>query len=433
MPAEILLSLALVLFLVALSGFFSSAEAAFLSLERMRVTHLVSIGAPGAQRVAEMLSQPSRLLSTILLGNNVVNVAFTALITVIAVDLLGQGRGVAVATIAGTATLLLLGEIIPKTLAVTHAQPIAFFYSKPLRSLEVLSWPLVWALQVVTSFFATRLGFAAQATVSITEAELRTMLNVGEKEGTFAPEEVEMLEKAFRFRRRQARELMTPRPEIISIPSRATLGDFLTVYASCGHTRIPIQGENDDIIGLVSGKDVLLALSAQSVDPGMPILSLMRDVSFVPASKPVTALFEEMRRTGNQMDIVLDEHGAVIGLVTLKRIAEEVVGAVGEEGSAPEEEFQRIDEHTYWIEGGMNIHDANESLSLDLPDGPYDTIAGFVLETLKHFPEEREQFTFQTLQFEVERINRYKIELVKVTTVDSDPTAPESREDSMST
>ena len=306
MPAEAFISLALIMFLVALSGFFSSAEAAFLSLEKLRVTHLVSIGTPGAQRVADMLAQPARLLSTILLGNNVVNVAFTALITVLAVDLLGQGRGVAVATIAGTVTLLILGEIVPKTLAVSHAQRISFLYSKPLRALEVVSWPLVWTLQAITGFFATRLGFGPQTGVSITEAELRTMLNVGEAEGTFTADEVEMLQKAFRFRRRQAREVMTPRPEIVSIPSRATVGDFLTVYASCGHTRIPVQGENDDIIGLVSGKDILMALSSNKVDATMPISTLMRAVIFVPETKPVTALFEEMRRTGDQMDIVLD-------------------------------------------------------------------------------------------------------------------------------
>jgi magnesium and cobalt exporter, CNNM family len=417
MGEQELLSLGLILLLVMLSGFFSSAEAAFLSIERLRLAHLVSIGEPGARRVAEMLSQPARLLSTILLGNNLVNVAFTALATVLAINWLGQGRGVLAATVVGTAILLVLGEIVPKTLAVNYAKPIAFLYAGPLKAMELVCSPVIALLQWITRLFARHLGLESKESLSITEAELRTMLNIGEAEGTFKSDEVELFRRAIRFGRRQAQEIMTPRPDMVTVLKNATVADFLAVYSSCGHTRLPVQGDDDEVLGLISAKDVLMAMAAHTVNLDSSVAPLMREVRYVPETKPLAALFEEMRSAGSQMVILLNEHGAVAGLATLKQLAEEVVGAVGEEGEAPEEEYEPISEGSFRVEGGMNVFEANESMALNLPEGDYNTVAGFVLEVLGHIPMEGEEFSYGPLQIEVERMNDHKIESINVTIV----------------
>jgi len=321
--------------------------------------------------------------------------------------------------------LLILGEIVPKTLAVRFAQPVAFLYARPIKAFELVCWPIIASLLWVTRLFADRFGLGAQGSTSITTAELRTMLDIGEAEGTFAPDEVEMLERAIRFGRRQAREVMTPRPAIKSISPQATLGEFLSVYATCGHTRLPVQDDRGDLIGLVSAKDVLAMISSNERDPTLSLSKLMRDVMFVPETKPLAALFNEMRQAGAQMAVVLDEYGAVAGLLTLKQLAEEVVGTVGEEGIAAEVEFVHVDQNTFRIEGGMNVQEANDSMELDLPNGPYDTVAGFALEILGHIPAESESFTVGSLHFSVERMDDHKIETLLVTRLQPEDARPE--------
>ena len=231
MPSAEYISLTLMLAFLALSAFFSSSEAAFLSLQKARLAHLVNIGTPGANRIASMLDQPERLLATILLGNNLVNVAFTAIVTVIAVNMLGGQRGVLVATVVGTAALLMIGEIIPKSLAVRNSERTVFLYSRPLKWIEILLWPIVIILQSLARLTQSVFGGSALRVSTITEHEIRSLIDVGEAEGEVEPAEAEMLENVFRFGDRQLREVMTPRPEIISIRRGATFKEFLEIYA----------------------------------------------------------------------------------------------------------------------------------------------------------------------------------------------------------
>ena len=243
---------------VVFSGFFSSSEAAFLSLQRMRIAHLVATGTPGAKRVAGMIEQPERLLSTILLGNNLVNVAFTALVTVLMVSVVDdESLGVLLATVVGTAGLLVFGEIIPKTIAVRHAEWVAFLYARPLKIVETLLLPMVAVLQWGTRRLNNVLG-TSLGRESITEGEFRTLIDIGEAEGTFEPAEAEMLENVFRFGDMQVREVMTPRTEIVAIERGVGLRAFLDIYAGNAHTRFPVyRGSPDNIIGILSAKDVL--------------------------------------------------------------------------------------------------------------------------------------------------------------------------------
>ena len=407
----------LVVFLI-FSAFFSSSEAAFLSLQRTRIAHLVTSGVPGSERIANMIGQPERLLSTILLGNNLVNVAFTALVTVLIlkIDALGEGGGVVVATAVGTTALLILGEVIPKTIAVRNAERAAFLYARPLKWVESLMLPLVLVLQWTSRRVNSALGGGVSMRRSITEGEFRTLIDIGEAEGTLDPVEAEMLENVFRFGDRQVREVMTPRTEIVSIERGASLREFLNVYAENSHTRFPVyKGTVDNIIGLISSKDILKAMSTRGIDYESSVTDLTRDAHYVPETKRISELFDELRQSGNQMAIAVDEFGGLAGLVTLKRLSEEVVGPVGEEGVAPEEEYEAIDKNTFQVDGGMSIDEVNEELEIDLPSGDFETIAGFALDTLGHIPAEGEQFEYGPLSFEITLMDALKIETIRVT------------------
>ena len=365
-----------------------------------------------------MIGQPERLLSTILLGNNLVNVAFTALVTVmiVKIDGLGEGGGVVVATVVGTTALLIVGEIIPKTIAVRNAERAAFLYARPLKWVEALMLPLVLVLQWTSRRVNSALGGGVSMRRSITEGEFRTLIDIGEAEGTLDPVEAEMLENVFRFGDRQVREVMTPRTEIVSIERGASLREFLNVYAENSHTRFPVyKGTVDNIIGLISSKDILKAMSTRGIDYDGSVTDLTRDAHYVPETKRISELFDELRQSGNQMAIAVDEFGGLAGLVTLKRLSEEVVGPVGEEGAAPEEEYEAIDKNTFQVDGGMSIDEVNEELEIDLPPGDFETIAGFALDILGHIPAEGEQFEYGPLSFEITLMDALKIETIRVT------------------
>ena len=413
-------SLILIGLCIILSAFFSSSEAAFLALERIRLVHLLNTNKPGAQRVAGLLKRPERLLSTILLGNNLVNVAFTALITVVSLNLLGEGRealATILATVAGTILLLIFGETIPKTIAVHQAERISFWYARPLKMLEFVFWPIIFLLQGMTNWTTKLLGVNPEARDSITEGELLTLIDIGEAEGTFEPSEAELLQNVFRFGDRQVREVMTPRPEMVSVQRSATLSEFLNVYGAHSHTRFPVYNDSsENIIGILSAKDVLRAMASNGgMELDATVTDVIRNPLFVPETKRIAELFEEMRKDGHQMAIIVDEYGGLAGLVTLKRLSEEVVGAHGEEGEAPEDEYESLDDNTFQVEAAMSIDEANEELELNLPGGDFDTLAGFVLDKLGHIPDEGEILEYEDLKIEVIEMRALKIETIKVT------------------
>lgn len=423
MPGGEVVSLVLVSVFLALSAFFSSSEAAFLSLQKTRVAHLLKEGAPGARRVADMLSEPERLLSTVLLGNNLVNVAFTSVITVLVVnrvkDAAGEdweGAGVVIATVIGTVALLLLGETIPKTIAVRNSERVSFLYSYPLKWVEYFLLPFVLILQWITKVVSNLVGGARVVQPSITEGEFRTLIDIGEGEGQFEHDEAERLKGVFRFGDRQVRDIMTPRPEIVFIERGSTVREFLNLYSKSSHTRFPVyRHDTDNVVGVLSLKDILRSFARNELSDDDSVTDVTREVYFVPETKRIAELFDELRRSGNQMAIAVDEFGGVAGLVTLKRLIEEVVGRVGEEGVGAEEEMIRVGQDTYQVDGGMSIDEVRDKLDLNIEDGDFETVAGFALEQLGHIPREGESFDADDVEFEVIRMDNLKIERLRLT------------------
>ncbi|MBA7633108.1 hypothetical protein ES703_40669 [subsurface metagenome] len=399
-----------------LSAFFSSSETAFIALQRIRVEHMVNTKVSGADRVAKMLQRPERLLSTILLGNNFVNTAAAALATALAISIWGAEQGILIATIGVTIILLIFCETTPKTIATQHAERLSLIYARPI---EVISWlftPLVVVLSWIASGFSKLLGGAPVPRSLASEEEIRTMITVGHKEGTVEETEAEMLHKVFEFGDRPVREVMVPRPEVVCIEQGSKLADFLTLYAESPLSRFPVYQENmDNVVGILSVKDVLMAQAKGTISDQSVIDDLVRPAYFTPETKRINELFAEMRDKNYRMCVVVDEFGGTAGIASLSRLVEEIVGPVGDELAAVEKEYEVINEYTFQIDGSMRIEQANEEMELELPEGDYETVAGFILDLLGRIPKRGEQLKYKDLKLVITKMRGVKIEEILLT------------------
>jgi putative hemolysin len=399
-----------------LSAFFSSSETAFTSLQRFRVEHLLQTKVRGIKRVARMIERPEKLLSTILLGNNFVNTAAAALATILAVSVWGQERGVLFATIGVTIILLIFCETTPKTIATRHAERLSLMFARPI---EVISWlftPFVVVLSWIASGFSKLLGGAPVPRSLASEEVIRTMISVGHKEGTVEETEAEMLHKVFDFGNRPVREVMVPRPEVISIEQGSKLADFLTLYAESPLSRFPVYQDNmDNVVGILSVKDVLMGQAEGTINNQSIIDDLVRPAYFAPETKRINELFAEMRDKNYRMCVVVDEFGGTAGIASLSRLVEEIVGPVGDELAAVEKEYEVINAYTFQIDGSMRIEEANEEMELELPEGDYETVAGFILNLLGRIPKRGEQLRYKDLKLVITKMRGVKIEEVLLT------------------
>ncbi len=398
---------------VLFSAFFAASEAAFLSVQRSRLAALVLDRVKGAERVERIASRPEKLLPTVLTGNNLVNVAAAALGTALATSYLSPNWAVGASIGGVTVLLLLFGEILPKTIAAKNAEGLAVALVRPLQVAQVLFFPIVWILEKYSSMVARFFGLSG--TRLVTEEEIRALIDVAETEGVVEKGEAEMLERVFHFGDRQVREVMTPRTEIVWLEMGTTLQDFLPTYARTTHTRFPVfEGDRENVVGILSVKDLLQEVAQGNIQPDDSVTTALRPVHFVPEAKPVEQLFDELREMGRQMAITVNEHGGVAGLVTLKQLLEVIVGPVGEEGEPVEEEFVAIGEGRFDVSAGMSILETNEKLGMKLPEGDYQTLAGFILEQLSHIPQEGEAFRHGNVRLEVKEMWGVKIQRVEV-------------------
>ena len=398
-----------------LSAFFSSAETAFISLQRIRLEHLVSTKVKRAGLVARMTERPEKLLSTILLGNNFFNTAAAALATVLAISIWKEW-GALIATIGITVVLLIFCETTPKTIATQHAERLSLVFARPIEVLAWLLTPFVVVLSWIASGFSKLVGGAPVPRSLVSEEEIRTMISVGHKEGEVEEAEAEMLHKVFDFGDRPVREVMVPRPEVVCIERGSKINDFLALYAQSPQSRFPVFQENmDNVMGILSIKDVLMAQAKGTIDNQSVIDGLVRPAYLTPETKRISELFAEMRDKNYQMSVVVDEFGGTAGIVSLNRLVEEIVGPVGDELAVVEKEYEVINEYTFQIDGGMRIEEANEEMELGLPEGDYETVAGFVLDLLGHIPRENEQLRYKGLKLVVTEMRGPKIEKIELT------------------
>ena len=398
---------------VLLSAFFAGSEAAFLSVQRSRLAALILDKVKGAERVEKLASNPEKLLPTVLTGNNLVNVAAAALGTTLAGSYLSPNWAVGVSVGAVTVLLLLFGEILPKVIATKNAEGLALILVRPLQAAQILFFPIVWVLEIYSRMVGRIFGLSGSRLVS--EREIRALIDVAEIEGGVEKGEADLLEKVFHFGDLRVGDVMTPRTEIIFVELSATLQDFLPIYARTTYTRFPVfDGDRENIVGILSVKDLLEAVAQGTIQLHDSVATALRPAHFVPETKPVDELFDELREVGQHMAITVNEHGGVAGVVTLMQLLEVIVGPVGEEGEPIEEEFVAVGQSQFDVLAAMSILEANENLDIDLPEGDYQTLAGFVLEQLGHIPQEGESFRYGEIQLEVKEMQAVKIHRVEV-------------------
>jgi len=420
--------LALLVVCLGLSGFFSASETAFIALPRARLMHLVRSGRSGADRVSHIIQRPERFLATVLLGNNLVNTAAAALATVLALNLItNQGLSVLAATAGVTTFLLLFGETVPKNIAWRRSEKVAFAVSRPIRLVELTLSPMVTLLQLFSTMTNRALGISA-STPQIGEEEIRTMISAGAQTGAVDAGEAALLDKVFRFGDRQIREIMTPRPEIVWIENDDNLERFLEVYSEHTHTRFPVyEGSMENVLGVLSVKDILSGIKGLNGEASGRVTKDLRPAFFVPETKSVSETFNVMREGGHSVVLTVDEFGGIAGLATLKQMMAVIVGQMGDEGSAPEETVTALGRDAFLMDAGLAISDINEELGLGIPEGDYQTLAGFILDRMGRIPDVGDVLEFGDLRFTVRNMERVRIEEVELRRWNS-PTATNSDE-----
>ncbi len=417
-----------VVVLIALSGFFSSSEIAMFSLPKHRVDGMVDEGVPGSTLVRELKSDPHRLLVTILVGNNIVNIAMSSIATALLSIYFGGLVGVILATFGITAIVLLFGESAPKSYAVENTESWAVRIAKPLKATEFFLYPLIVVFDRLTRRINKLTGSTgAIETPYVTRDELQEMLESGEREGVLEEEEHDMLQRIFRFNNTIVKEVMTPRLDITGVPKDAPIGEAIETCIQSGHARVPIyEGSLDNVQGVVHIRDLVRDLNYGETDD-LELEDLIQPTLHVPESKNVDELLAEMRENRMHMVIVIDEFGTTEGLVTMEDVVEEIVGEILEGGE--EEPIAEIDDETVLVRGEVNIEEVNEALGIELPEGEeFETIAGFIFNRAGRLVEQGEEITFDGVRITVEDVDNTRILKARVAKTE-ERTVPENAEE----
>lgn len=411
--------LAIGLFIAGILGYalVNSVEIAIVAMSRLRVRHLVEQGSASARSVDRLQQHQDRFFAFIVLLQNLSVVVASTMGGLLSAEIVGGPTGLIVGTLVMTLVIALFGEVTPKVLAAHAGDRYPLLVARPIEWVMWILKPVVITVAAAPGLLS-RILFGARSgiTQTVTEAELRMLIDIGAEEGAVAEAEAQLLERVFHFGDRRVNEVMVPRTEVVFVARGTTVENFYATFGGNPHTRFPVyEGSQDNVVGVVNIKDVLRGIARDELGDESAIDLAMRSAMFVPETKFVGILFFEMQRSGHQMAIIVDEYGGTAGLVTLEMLLEELVGYVGDELSRHEEQFVTVDERTFQIDAGMTIYDANEELELDLPEGDYETVAGFVLSNLGHIPEEGEQFTYNGLRIAVTKVLGQRVEEVTVT------------------
>lgn len=394
-----------------LSGFFSGSEVALISINQAKVRTLIEQKRRGSRALEKLKQNVDHLLITILIGNNVVNVAAAALATSIAIDRYGD-VGVGIATGVVTLLMLIFGEIGPKVWAARSAERVALIASRVILALSYLFYPFLLVYDGIKRIFS--IGELAHP--PITEEEIKQWIDVGEEVGTIEEEEHEMLHRVFRFADTYAREIMTPRSDVVMIDIAASLEQSINIFNETGFSRIPVyQDHIDNILGVLNVKDVFATIYAKKKD--VSIKGLMYEALFIPESKKIDELLNELQSRKVHMAIVVDEYGSFAGVVTVEDILEELVGEIIDEFDHEVPSIQPIGEGVYIVDARAWVDRVNEELEIDLPlDESYETLGGLMIDRLGHIPYRGEVVTIeeQEIRLVVMRMRGRRIEEIKV-------------------
>ena len=410
------LQILIIIGLLALSAFFSSSETAMMSVNKIRVRNLAEAGLGSAQILSKVLDNQPKMLSAILIGNNIVNISASSLMTVVVTQAFGD-KFVGLATGILTLLVLIFGEITPKTTATLYSETIALRFAKPIYLIMQVLTPVIFIVDKLALGVLLFLHIDPnKKQEAITEDELRTIVEVSHEEGVIESDEKKMIYNVFDFGDSVAKDIMVPRIDMTFIDVNAEYDEVVEIFRQEKYTRYPVFEETtDNVIGIINIKDLLLIEHEKK----FCLRDYLREPLYTYEYKKTAELMVELRKTQNNIAIVLDEYGATAGLITLEDMLEEIVGEIRDEYDEDEEDLiKKIGPKEYLVEAAMKLDDLNDQLGLKLESEDYDSIGGFIIGLLDHPPEEGEEVTFDNLKFVVEKVDRNRIESVHLYIMD---------------
>ena len=399
--------------LLLLSGFFSSAETALTTVNKIRLRYLAEEGNKRAATILKITENSGKMLSAILIGNNIVNLSASALTTSLAYNL--GGPAVAIASVVLTVLILLFGEITPKTLASIHSEKLALLYAPVIDVFMKVMTPVIFIINSLSNLVMLILRIDPNAKMNtMTENELRTIVDVSHEDGVIESEEKEMIYNVFDLGDAKAKDVMVPRVNVTFADIDSSYAELIALFREDKFTRLPVyEGSKDNVIGTINMKDLLLFDNNQKE---FHIKDILREAYFTYEYKNISELLVEMRTASFNIAIVLDEYGETAGLITLEDILEEIVGEIHDEYDENEEEnIRQINPLEYIVEGSTNLDDLNDSLDLQLESEDYDSVGGFIIEHLDRLPEEKDEITTPDgIRMVVEKLDKNRIEQVHI-------------------
>ena len=402
-----------IIILLCLSAFFSSSETALTTVNQIRMRTLADNGDKRAARVLHVTGNPGKMLSAILIGNNIVNLSASSISTSLAIHLFGN-TGAGIATGILTFLILIFGEVTPKTMATIKADSMSLTVAAPIGFLMKILTPVIFIINKLSLGLMFLLHVNIKdAQKKMTEEELRTIVDVSQENGVIEHEERDMIHNLFDFGDAEAKEIMVPRIDMTFVQADATYQEVLDIFRQDMFTRLPVyEDSTDNVIGIINMKDFLL----QNDTPEFSVRNLLREPYFTYEHKNTADLFLEMRKSSISLAIVLDEYGVTAGLITLEDLLEEIVGEIRDEYDADEEDdITRISDREFYVLGSANLNDVSEALSLHFTSDDYDTIGGYCLGLLDHLPEKNEIIlTDNNILLRIDRMEKNRIERIYI-------------------
>ena len=405
MDTDGVMQLVALIVLLMLSAFFSSAETSLTTVNRVRLKALAEEGNRQAKTALRVLDQYGKMLSAVLIGNNIVNLSASALATTLAIRI---HLTVGIATAILTMMILIFGEIVPKNIGMTNAEKLALLYATLIAGLMKLFTPVIFVMDSLVRGIMKLLRVDRGKKTAMTENELRTYVEVGHEDGVIESEEREMIYNVFDFGDAVAKDVMIPRIDMVTVDKAATYEEVMEVFKDCMYTRIPVfEEDKDNIIGLINIKDFILVEDKEH----FRISDILRQAYYTYEFKKTADLLVEMRQKCFNVAFVLNEYGGTAGMITLEDLLEEIVGEIRDEYDSDEEQLiQKMQDRTYLVEGGMKLSDINDELGTNLESEDYDSIGGLIIEHLDRVPEDGAQIvTDQGIRLQVQGVSQNRI------------------------
>jgi putative hemolysin len=399
----------------ALSGFFSGSETALIGISREQVHQLAALG-PRGRRLEQLVSDPGRMLSTLLVANNTVNVLSATVATILFVSLIGETWGPWVSTGFMTALLLVFGEITPKTIAARYPEAFSLRVAGPIWKLSIVLAPIASFFSAITRVILKMFGINPDDGVSsVTEDDIRALTELGHRGGHIEDAEREIIDAVFNLANRSVRDVMTPRLDIVALSLPLSAPGIRQAVAETGHSRFPVSpGDLDELTGIVHVKDLLQHPDDHAEKD---LNSLIRPPAYVPETMSILDTLEDMRARRNGMAVVVDEHGGVEGIVTIKDLVSELVGELQDEYDSGEPAAVAISAGQWVVDGRLDIEDLAETTGHDLPDGPYSTVGGFIMALFEKVPDEGDQVSADGMQYTVLSMDRQRVDSIRVVSI----------------